>query len=215
MGCAWSFQSLAPNSQPLEAILAGMRRRLLRLSTGLSLAALAAILFLWATSYYRYRLFSDHGRILVLVVEADSGTDHWLRVKPPTRGIWEDLLPQKHLALAGVRIAPLRTINRYEYTYVSGTGTIQSFTRLRYGLVAVPYWLLALLAAALPLASLGLSLRNRARRRRGQCAGCGYDLRETPQRCPECGMSQESSDEATERRSDEATKKGEAQGHRR
>ena len=169
-----------------------MRRRLLRLSRGLSLAALAAILFLWATSYYRYRLFSYQGRILLLVVEADSATDHWLRVKPPTRGIWEDLLPQKHLALAGVQIAPFRTIDRYEYTYFSGTGTSLSFTRLRYGLLAVPYWLLALLAAALPLASLLVSLRNRAQRIKGLCAGCGYDLRATTSgRCPECGMSQE------------------------
>ena len=87
----------------------------------------------------------------------------------------------------GVQIAPPRTINRYEYIYTTGTGTHQSFLKLGLGLLAVPYWLLALLAAAVALTSVLLSLRNRARRKRGRYAHCGYDLRATPDRCPECG----------------------------
>ena len=52
----------------------------------------------------------------------------------------------------------------------------------------VPYWGIALLAlapGAIPW-MWGVSRRAR-RRRRVQCPACGYDLRATPNRCPECG----------------------------
>src|SRR6185295_12679830 len=77
------------------------RRRLLRPSTGLWVAALAAVLFLWVTSYYRYRLFSQQGRLLLLVVKGDAQTDYWLRVKPPTAGDWRALRPTGSLRVAG------------------------------------------------------------------------------------------------------------------
>jgi hypothetical protein len=54
-----------------------------------------------------------------------------------------------------------------------------------------PFWSVALATGALPLGWTTLRLRSRlrARRRDGAlcCAVCGYDLRATPHRCPECG----------------------------
>ena len=50
-------------------------------------------------------------------------------------------------------------------------------------IVSVPFWFLLLLAGA------GLALWRRKHFRAGLCAACGYDLRATPDRCPECGAS--------------------------
>jgi len=47
--------------------------------------------------------------------------------------------------------------------------------------------LLALLFAILPALHLRAAIRSRRRQRAGHCPRCAYDLRATPERCPECG----------------------------
>lgn len=49
----------------------------------------------------------------------------------------------------------------------------------------LPYWFLICLFGAWPLCLLGRRIRDG--RRAGTCHRCGYDLRATPDRCPECG----------------------------
>ena len=58
----------------------------------------------------------------------------------------------------------------------------------------IPYWCPAALLALLPVLWLGRSLFIRRRessalwsRRMKRCSACGYDLRASPERCPECG----------------------------
>ena len=53
--------------------------------------------------------------------------------------------------------------------------------------VLMPIWLVVLVTAVLPACKL-LAIRGHAsRRRHGLCQACGYDLRASPERCPECG----------------------------
>ena len=60
-------------------------------------------------------------------------------------------------------------------------------SRTAYFIVRLPYWFVAGAGAVLPALELRRLLRARRRGRRGHCVRCGYDLRESPERCPECG----------------------------
>jgi hypothetical protein len=54
----------------------------------------------------------------------------------------------------------------------------------------IPFWILVsglALTQSWWLRSLILHLRGMLRVSRGQCRRCGYDVRASPERCPECG----------------------------
>lgn len=54
----------------------------------------------------------------------------------------------------------------------------------------VPWWPLVLALAILPTWKLIGFARRRRAHPPGHCSRCGYDLRATPARCPECGLVQ-------------------------
>jgi hypothetical protein len=53
--------------------------------------------------------------------------------------------------------------------------------------IGFPHWLLLPILSVMPLSWLRGAWKRRRWRRAGLCAKCGYDLRASPERCPECG----------------------------
>jgi hypothetical protein len=57
-----------------------------------------------------------------------------------------------------------------------------------YRVVAIPDWAIVLLTLGIPIKfAIGPVRRRYRQAHSGYCANCGYDLRASPERCPECG----------------------------
>ena len=55
------------------------------------------------------------------------------------------------------------------------------------GAIVLPLWPVVVVSGILPGLRLWRRVRRRISARKGCCRECGYDLRATPDRCPECG----------------------------
>jgi hypothetical protein len=125
----------------------------------------------------------DADAAAVLRSEAASAArfEHW-QDRPGTPDVpvagrdWLGFFAGHSEALERYRITPNGPIYRAPFQY---------FT------FAAPWWFLVLIFAIAPIRALwrwaGRLWRRRRRDARGSCRACGYDLRATPDRCPECG----------------------------
>jgi hypothetical protein len=60
--------------------------------------------------------------------------------------------------------------------------------RGHFAFASAPAWLIFPLAVIFPVRWSARQFRSQRRIRRGQCLKCGYDLRASTERCPECGQ---------------------------
>ncbi len=80
---------------------------------------------------------------------------------------------------------PLRWWDRLGFHGLSGATGVAWAGRL--SMVGVPFTALQGVTLVAPVARAVHLVRSRRRRRAGHCRRCGYDLRASPGRCPECG----------------------------
>jgi len=60
----------------------------------------------------------------------------------------------------------------------------------RWQVIVVPHWFAISITGILPYfwgRAAAIRTRRSMRQKRGLCPACSYDLRSTPDRCPECG----------------------------
>jgi hypothetical protein len=130
---------------------------------------------------WSFSVVSSHGHLTEKRMHVDY---HWPGDTSPEPDWW----PKTR---AGHRKANWSSHLGFGVSYVFGMrtpyrGPIVTGHRDRW----MPHWLLAVVTAVMPLFALTNVIRKRlrtGRTRRGLCPACGYDLRASPQRCPECG----------------------------
>jgi len=147
-------------------------RRVFTIASALSLLLSVATVVLWVRSYrFIDRLGWDQERVAAGSEGGELGVAvYWNGARPHFIG-WT--------SVAGDGKSSARSISD---SCFMGFGF---FRQKVFSGVFVPHWFIAVAFLTLPLA-LRLS-RSRSSTRAGVCPTYGYDLRATPDRCPECG----------------------------
>jgi hypothetical protein len=175
--------------------------------TMISLLLCAATLALWGWSYHR----EDHVSAGYWGYRPHRGYpmyfDAWGVEGFNTRGRWmllgtlrgcvagpgrHETRPHEKGMTLEVTVVDPAELNSVEGGLSSG-GQTWSWLGLKYGskrntwAVAVPHYWAAGILAVLPALGVIRLRRRRRDQQAGLCLKCGYDLRATPLRCPECG----------------------------
>jgi hypothetical protein len=171
-----------------------MRPKLLTLATAASVFLSVVLLVMWARSCYRTDVLAvfRSGRSALFASAQGRMYGVWIApidFVPSVRWVSYDQGRWPHLFWP-VEQAMKGRISDAGFALTHGTFQPNVTPRPMSDLfVSVPYWFALLFAAGIPgVRGLGwLRRRLRGGPRVGFCAMCGYDLRGTPNRCPECG----------------------------
>ena len=173
------------------------RRILLNSATAVSLVLCAATVALWVRSYwvadrwnlttgrgppYRYSLAATWagGACVTSAREYPDGRTYAGSLEAAPGLAWPHLLP-------GVQDRRVRWgFGRLGGRYVFTQDGVR-LTSYPWSGIAFPLWAPAAAFAAIPLYRVARFAARRRRVRAGLCPACGYDLRATPEQCPECG----------------------------
>jgi hypothetical protein len=176
-----------------------VRRRLLNLLTAVSLLMCVAVVAVWVRSEFhrdvvgRNTSYPGWSKAVAFTSDTSNGRvclrytvfyGDYSRFRP-TGGDWY------HLGTASGEFER-SSDPRGDFHFVRwGYFCRRTETEQRGGLVhytvILRLWQLAALTAVAPLLSIRRTLQRRRATSAGLCPACGYDLRATPGRCPECG----------------------------
>ncbi len=145
-----------------------MTWRLLTFCAFLSTALLLVIVIMWIGSY----------SVALMPVGRIPGTHTWIRLTHQHGTLTTAWLPDRPPARPAFTDFPDAPADILGFSFRRATIG---------GIASAPYWLFALAFAIAPALWYWTARRKFRRAAAGLCPRCGYDLRATPTRCPECG----------------------------
>ena len=171
-----------------------MRARLVSLLAAVSVGVCLITATLWIESYRQTRSvrYSHHRFECLILIDRGLLQADLLAGDSGDRGLaWDDYRRMAAYGRDTLNAFCRPPWNRFGFgtrTYARSVGGgFMRGPQIPGRAVFVPLWFVAVATAPAPL----LWLKGRRRRKRREagnlCVSCGYDLRATPDRCPECG----------------------------
>ena len=186
-------------------------RNPLALVAALSLLAGLAAALCWALSFAPADLHAGatDGRLILLFAEPGL-TEYWERTRVDAAGhsfrdpsaatvdvvgLWRRARRGQSITPGYVRLGPNGPQQQLPTKPPPLVARLAGFVAVTeptadaspYRLIVLPLAYAVTLLAVPPGVLTLVALRRRARFRRGRCERCGYDLRASPLKCPECG----------------------------